>query len=159
MIEKILDFSDIQKFQERFHIPFTSSISRWTYDVINAFHSEGEECVELWIAIQVLPTSHATTPGQWVTIIRKKIKYPYISGRRTGGYVIITAQNTPIETTRFMPRLVATLQQDKRAEYHIDDLPNAYQKNPYQLIYKLRIQKQMSIEVHKMSNSIVFSIV
>lgn len=160
MIEKILDFGDVQKFQERFHIPFTSSITRWTYETINAFHSEGEESIELWLAYQILPESYTTNPYTWINnTISKKIKYSEISARCEAGYVILTCQNTKIATTKFMPNLVATLQLQKSVTYELEELPNAYQSNPYQLIYKLRTQKKMSVEVNKIGNRVTVKLI
>lgn len=136
---EIRSFLDIQKYQKLYNIPFTTSISAFTYKLINHLYSEGEEEIEIIYTCDIIPKTYRKNPWSWASLIlEKRIDYDNFRAFRNTNSITLKASKTEIIKRSFRPLLLASLQKRNRIAFPFLQIPYAYKKQPYYLVSLLR---------------------
>lgn len=154
---EINDFATLQKYQERFNIPFTASISKWACKVFTGLIHEGEEEIELVFDPSILPESYARCPGMWSTHLKKWLsdKVPAIQGYKENGLVVLRV-GQEMKPTVFVQEVIATLQTEGKITFNLNNIPASYQYQPYVFIVQLRKRHGVHAKLRIIGNTITY---
>lgn len=153
---EINDFATLQKYQERFGIPFTASISKWATMTLSGLLREGEEEIELAFDTSVLPVSYRRCPAMWAKTIKENLdEAPVLQGYKENGQVVLRV-GQELKPTVFIQEVIATLQKDGKISFNINNIPASYQYQPYVFICQLRKRYGVHAKLRIIGNVITY---
>ncbi len=132
-------FGDLQSWQEKLHIPFTTSMKGMAVAILNHFSLEGEPSIEIEFSDDILQEvpSYIKNPSTWANNI-KNVHYNHVTGFRRHNKSVLVASNGEVLGKGWFKNLIATLQNETSVTYDFSEMTLSYVQNPYMLLRRLR---------------------
>lgn len=143
-------FEDLQKVQEEYDIPFAANITQVITELINHFASKDIPEVKIYLNDLVIPDSYKYNTCVWAKHIKPNTQYPFVKSFRVlnKNQICIYAGGEDYEPN-FFKRLKLRLAENDVISFDFENVPKAYQANPWTLVNRLKkLSIQTSVAVH-----------